>query len=82
MKQQDQQAYIYFLQILTENELLPYIFKNEHRHSQYRDPTSLNSTYFEQIILDHNLISEYSETSDNRPYITSNISPETTPEEQ
>ena len=32
--------------------------------------------------LDHNFITDYSETSDNRPYITSNISPETTPEEQ
>ena len=47
-KQQDQQAYIHFPQILTETELLPYIIKNEYRHLQYRDPTSFN-TYFEQI---------------------------------
>ena len=47
-----------------------------------RDPTSFNTTYFEQITLDHNFITEYSETSDNRPFITSNIPPETTPEEQ
>ena len=33
-------------------------------------------------MLDHNFITEYSETSYNRPYNTSNISPETTPEEQ
>ena len=32
--------------------------------------------------MDHNFITDYSETSDNRPYITSKISPETTPEEQ
>ena len=32
-EQQDQQAYIHFPQILTQTELLPYIFKNEHRHS-------------------------------------------------
>ena len=81
-EQQDQQAYIHFPQILTETELLPYIIKNEHGHLQYRDPTSFNTTDFEQIILDHNFITEYSETSDNRPYITSNISPDTTPEEQ
>ena len=77
-EQQDQQAYIHFPQILTEIELLPYIIKNEYRHLQYRDPTAFNTTYFEYIDLDNNFITEYSETSDNRPYITSNISPETT----
>ena len=81
-EQQDQQAFILFSQILTQTELLPYIIKNEHRHSQYRDLASINTTYFEQINLDHNFITDYSETSDNRPYITSNISLETTPEEQ
>ena len=81
-EQQDQQAYIPFPQILTQIELLPYIINNEHRHLQYRDPTSFNTTYFEQINLDHNLTTDYFETSDNRPYITSNISPGITPEEQ
>ena len=81
-EQQDQQAYIHFPQTLTETELLPYIIKSEYRHLQYRDPTSSNTTYFEQINLYNNFITEYSETSDNRPYITSNISPETTSEEQ
>ena len=81
-EQQDQQAYIHFPQILTQIELLPYIIKNENRHLQYRDPTSFNTTYFERINLDHKFITDYSETSDNRPYITSNISPETTSEEQ
>ena len=71
-----------FPQILTQTELLPYIIKNEHRHSQYRDPTSFNTTHFEQINLDHNFITEYSGTSDNRLYITTNISHETTPEKQ
>ena len=66
--------------MLTQTELLPYFIKNEHRHLQYRDPTSFNTNYFEQIILDHIFITDYSETSDNRPYITSNTSPETTPE--
>ena len=81
-EQQDQQTCIHFPQILTQTELLPNIIKNEPRHLQYRDPTSFNTTYFEQINLDQNFITDYSETSNNRPDITSNISPETTPEEQ
>ena len=62
--------------------LLPYIIKTEHKHIQYRDPTSFNITYFEQITLDHNCISEHFEISDNRPYCITTISPETLPEEQ
>ena len=81
-EQQDQQAYIHFPQVLTETELLPYVIKTENKHLQYRDPTSFNITYFEPIHLDTDCITTHSETSDNRPYITSNISPETTPEEQ
>ena len=46
-------------------------------HPQCRDPTSFNTTH-----LDHNFITEHFETSDNRPYITTNISPELTSEEQ
>ena len=71
-----------FFQILTQTELLPYIIKHEHRHLQYRDLTSFNTTYFEQRNLNHTFLVEHSETSDNRPFFTSNISPETTPEEQ
>ena len=81
-EQQDQQAYINFPHILSSTELWPYIIKNEHKHIRYRDPTSFNITYFEQITLDHNCISEHFETSDNRPYCSTNISPETLPEEQ
>ena len=81
-EQQDQQAYINFPQILTSTEQLPYIIKNEHKHLQYRDPTSFSITYFEQIIIDHNFISEHFETSDNRPYCITNNSPETISEEQ
>ena len=79
---QDQQAYINFPQILTETELLPYIIKNENKHLQYRDPTSLNITFFQQINLDNNCITDYFETSDNRHYFTSHIPPETTSDEQ
>ena len=79
-EQQDQQAYIHFSQILTQTELLPDIFENEHEHSQYRDPTSFNITHFEQINLDHNFITEYYETSDNRHYITTTVSHETASE--
>ena len=81
-EQRDQQAYINFPQILTHIELLPYIIKNENKHIHYRDLTSFNVTHFEQINLDHNFLLERSETSDNRPFITSDTSPETTSEEQ
>ena len=81
-EQKDQQAYSNFPQILTHTEILPYIIKNEYKHLHYRDLTSYNVTHFEQINLDHNLLLEHSETSDNRPFITSDTSPETTPEEQ
>ena len=52
------------------------------KHLHYRDLTSFNVTHFEQINLDHNFVLEHSETSDNRPSITSDTSQETTPEEQ
>ena len=80
-EQKNQQAHINFPQILTHIELLPYIIKNENKHLQYRDLTSFNVTHFEQINLDHNFLLEHSETSDNRPFITSETS-KTTSEEQ
>ena len=81
-EQKDQQAYINFPQILTHIELLLYIIKNENKLLHYRDLTSFNVTHFEQINLDHIFLLEHSETSDNRPFITSVTSTETTPEEQ
>ena len=81
-ERKDQQAYINFPQILTHIELLPYIIDNENKHLHYRDLTSFNITHFEQINLDDNFLLEHSETSDNRPFITSDTTPETTPEEQ
>ena len=81
-EQQDQQAYINFPQILTQTELLTNIIKNENKHLQYRDLTSFNVTHFEQINLDHTFLVEISGTSDNRPFTTSDTSPETTPEEK
>ena len=77
-EQQDQQAYINFPQILTQTELLPYIIKIGNKLLQYRDLTSFNITYFEQRNLDHTFSVEHSGTSDNRPFTTSDISPETT----
>ena len=81
-EQQDQQAYTNFPQILTSTELLPYIIKNEHKHLQYRNPTSFNIQHFDQINPDHSFLADFSETSDNRPYITTNISNGTSPQEQ
>ena len=74
--------YFPITQMLTETELLPYLIKNEKKHLQYRDPTPLNITFFQQINLDNNCITDYFETSVNRPYLTSTIPPETTTEDQ
>ena len=81
-EQKDQQAYVNFPHILTHIELLPYLIQNENKHLLYRDLTSLNVTHLEQINLDPTVILEHSETSDNRPFTTSDTSHETTPEEQ
>ena len=67
---------------MTHTELLPYIIQNKNKHLHYRDLTSLNVTHLEQINLDSTFILEHSETSDNRPFTTSDTSHETTPEEQ
>ena len=50
---------------------MPYIIDNKNKHLHYIDLTSLNTTHFEQINLDHKYVLEHSETSDSRPYITS-----------
>ena len=81
-EQKDQQAYVNFPHILTHTELLPYIIHNENKHLHYRDLTSLNVTHLEQINLDSTFTLEHSETSDNRPFTSSDTSHETTPEEQ
>ena len=81
-EQKDQKAYINFPQALTHIELLPYIINNENKHLHYINLTSLNVTHFEQINLDHNFVLEHSETSDNRPYTTSDTSHTTTHKEQ
>ena len=81
-EQKDQQTYINFPQALTHIKLLPYIINNQNKHLHYIDLTSLNVTHFEQINLDHNFVLEHSETSDNRPYTTSDTSHTTTHKEQ
>ena len=60
-------------QTLTESELLPFNFSDTNKHVQYRDLTSFNIAYFDIIKFDSNFILELSETSDSRPYTTSNI---------
>ena len=81
-EQKDQKAYINFPQALTHIELLPYIINNENKLLHYIDLISLNVTHFEKINLDHNFVLEHSETSDNRPYTTSDTSHTTTHKEQ
>ena len=72
-EQQDQDAYFNFPQVLTEIELLPLIFDIRDRYSHYRDRTSFNTNYSGLINSDNNFILEHSETSDSRPYVTSNV---------
>ena len=72
-EQQDQNAYIHFLQVLTETELLPFLINNKYRHVHFRDLTTFNTDYIEQIHLDTSFIVEHSETSDSRPYTTTNL---------
>ena len=77
-EQKDQNAYTNFPKALTDIELLPYIIDNKNKHLHYIDLTSLKVTYFEQINLDHNFVLEHSETSDSKPYITSDTLHQTT----
>ena len=53
--------------------MIPFIIINKNKHSHYSDLTSISTHYFELITLDENFIIENSETSDNRPYTTTNI---------
>ena len=50
---------------------------NRNKQVHYRDLTSFNMKYFELINFDNNFILERSETSDSRPYTTSNLISET-----
>ena len=77
-EKQDQPGYIHLPTVLTQTELLPYIIKNDYKHSHFRDPTSLDISKFEPIQLDDDFLVPHSETSDNRPYLTSNITSTTT----
>ena len=81
-EQQDQISYINFPQVLTETELLSFIFNNANRHAQFRDLTSFNKNHFELINFDHLFLVEYSEISDSRPFTTSHILPQTQLQEQ
>ena len=75
-EQQDQNAYIHFPQVLTELELLPYVNNEANKHLHYRDPTSLNISHLELIILDNTFLVEQSDVSDNRAYTSTSINPE------
>ena len=65
-EQQDQNAYVHFPQVLTEIELLRYVIIQANKHLHYRDPTWLNITHLELIILDNQFLVEISEVSHNR----------------
>ena len=81
-EQQDQQAYINFPQILTQTELLPYIINMNRNIYNTGILPRLILHILNKKKLDHTFFVEQFETSDNRPFITSNISAESTSEEQ
>ena len=75
-EQKDQKAYVNFPHVLTDGELLPFIRKNDFKHPLYKDFTTFFTSQFEYIVLNSDCIMEQSETSNNRPYITTvNIPP-------
>ena len=75
--QQNPNAYINFLQVLTEDEFLPFIISKQNEDPHYRDPKSFSTHYFELINHNDDFIIENSETSDKRPDTTSSIFSET-----
>ena len=64
-------------QVLTKVELLPFKVNNRNKHLLSGDLTSFNTQYCELVQFDNIFIVEHSETSDNRPYTTSNNFSET-----
>ena len=73
-EQKDQNAYIHFPQVLTETELLPFIIRNDFKHSLYKNFTTFPVQYFQNIVLNPDFITQQSEISHNRPYV-SNVNP-------
>ena len=72
-EEQDQPASKNFPQALTHTELLPFIIQDGSKHLLYKDLTQLHMPYFEIISYDHTFYVEHSETSDSRPYVSSEI---------
>ena len=50
--------------------LLPSIIREDFKHPQYKNPLQIHTPYFDTNTLDKDFIVEFSETSDDRPYIT------------
>ena len=68
--QQDQSAYTNFLQTFDKVHFLPFIIRDDFKHPQYKNPLHIHIPYFDIITSNNDFIVELSETSDNRPYIT------------
>ena len=58
-------------QISTHTELLLFIIDDDNKHTFFIDPTQLHIRYFENISFVPNFLVEHSETSDIRPFISS-----------
>ena len=68
--QQDQSAYTNFPQTFDKVHALPFVIRDDFIHPQYKNPLQFHIPYFDVITLDNDFMVELSETSDNRPYIT------------
>ena len=67
-EQKDQNAYIHFPQVLTETKFLPFLIRNDFKHSYYKDFTTLHISQLASIELNPDFLLEQSETSDSQPY--------------
>ena len=74
MGKRDQNAYVNFPQVLPETELLPFLIRYDFKHPLYINFSTLPIQYFQQIILNPDFITQQSEISDKRPYV-SNTNP-------
>ena len=80
--EQDQSAYANFPQSFYKVDLLPFIIRDDFKHSRHTNPLEIHIPYFDIIASDNNFIAELSETSDNLPYATiSTTEIHTTPED-
>ena len=63
-------AYTNFSQTFDEIDLLPFIIRDDFKHSQYANPLAIHIPYFDIFTFGKSFLVQHSETSDSRPYAT------------